>query len=226
MKTRLMGERGTRAGDDSGLSLVELLVATMLSLFLLALIAGLFIRSMQANASVRATTAGTNAARVQFDAIQQAVRLAVETDVRAGATYTVASASGEGDLLIVKTRRNEGVVAAAATWRCMGWYLTPDGTLRALSRPTPTSGVAATAGDPASWPVVAQDVTRLGSAPPFVAHDPDPDVEAWYPGSVTLALRFEPDDGNAPVNVSTTVSPRRQLQLDGEVPGGVKCAAT
>ena len=221
-----MRDRREEASGDEGLSLVELLVATMLSLFLLVLIGGLFIRSMEANASVRATTAGTNAARVQFDAIQQAVRLAVETDVRTGATYTVVSGSGEGDLLVVKTRRNEGVVGAASTWRCMGWYLAADGTLRAVSAPTPASGIAKTATDPASWPVVAEDVDTIGSEPAFVAHDPDPDVEAWYPGSVALALRFEPQDGNAPVNVSTTVSPRRQLQLDGEIPGGVKCTAT
>lgn len=212
---------------DEGMTLVEILVASMLSLFLLALVGGLFIRSMQANAAVRATTEGTNAARVQFDAIQQAVRLAVETEVRTGATFTTPGGSGGGDLLIVKTRRTEGLVGDNATWRCMGWYLAGDGTLRAASVPTPPVGsTPVTATDPTAWPVVAEDVEVLGANPAFIAHDPSPDVEAWYPGSVSIALRFEPQDGNAPVNVATTVSPRRQLQLDGEIPGGAKCTAT
>jgi len=223
MRTRWSAGRS----DDSGVTLVEMLVASMLSVFLMALVTTLFIRAMDTDKAVHATTGATNAARVQFDAMQQAVRLAVETDVRYGADYTTSSADGKGDLLIVKTRRSEGVVGAASTWRCMGWFLDASGTMHSVNVETPPTGsTPRTATDPAGWPVAATEVQTLGSAPVFLAHDPDSEVEAWYPGSVTVAFQFDPADGTVPVNVSTTVAPRRQLQLDGETPGGAKCAAS
>lgn len=211
---------------QAGMGLVELLVASMLSVFMLALIGTLFIRAMRVNTAVRATTTTTNQARLQFDSIQEAIRLAVETDVRVGTAPSVVPAGGAGDVLIVKSRANQGDVTAASTWRCMGWYLSPDGTLRAISGPAVASGSPVTGTDPSTWPVVVQGVTATPGHSAFVAQDPDVNVESWYPGSVTVSLHFESPNANVPVSVMTTVSPRRQLQLDGEIPGGVACPAT
>lgn len=214
------------ARGQDGMSLVELIISSMLTIFMLTLIGSLFMRSMDANAAVRATTVTTNEARLQFDEIQRAIRLAVETDVRVGTAPTVVPSDGRGDLLIVKSRLNEGNVTSASTWRCMGWYVDPDGNLRGVKDKTIASGTPATATNPATWPIITRGVTALAPSSAFLAHDPDADVEAWYPGSVGVSLLFEVADANVPVNVATTVAPRRQLQLDGEIPGGQRCPQT
>jgi type II secretory pathway pseudopilin PulG len=216
-------QRVRAARGEDGMTLVELIVSSMLTVFMMTLVGTLFIRSMDANAAVRATTVTTNEARIQFDEIQRAIRLAVETDVRVGTAPAVVPADGRGDVLIVKTRLNEGDVANASTWRCMGWYVDSAGNLRGVKDTTIATGTPQTALDPATWPVISPGVTAIAPRSPFLAHDPDVDVEAWYPGSVGVNLRFEVTDANVPVHVETTVAPRRQLQLDGETPGGQRC---
>lgn len=209
--------------DERGLTLVELLVSSMISILLLALIGSLFIRTLLVQDEVQATTTTTNDAKVQFDDLQTSVRLAVETDVRSAAAMTTVPASGRGDVLVVKSRKNEGAVTAVSTWRCVGWYLASDGSLRRKSVAAQSTGTPATATDPSTWPVVATDVSGISGTSPFLLLDPAADVDAWYPGSVTVNLHFEADRSNTPVTLSSTIAPRRQLQLDGEVPGGVKC---
>lgn len=219
-------QRVRAARGDDGMSLVELIVSSMLTVFMLTLIGSLFIRSMDANAAVRATTVTTNEARLQFDEIQRAIRLAVETDVRVGTAPATVPADGRGDVLIVKSRLNEGNVTDASTWRCLGWYVDAAGDLRGVKDTTIATGVPLTATDPTTWPVISRGVTPIDGTSAFLAHDPDVDVEAWYPGSVGVNLHFEVTDSNVPVNVTTTVAPRRQLQLDGEIPGGQRCPQT
>jgi type II secretory pathway pseudopilin PulG len=210
--------------EESGMSLVELIVASAISVLLLAIIGSLFVKTMQTQVSVTDTSHTSNSAKVAFDDLQASVRLAVETDVRVPTAMGVDPSTGRGSVLVLKTRANQGAVAAVGTWRCVGWYLDPSKRLHKLVRPAQASGTPPTAVSPSSWPVVASGVTTKASGGlPFLALDPDPDTEAWYPGSITVALNFQEGTSKVPVGLSSTIVPRRQLQLDGEVSGGVAC---
>jgi type II secretory pathway pseudopilin PulG len=207
------------------MTLVELIVAGAISVMLLALVASLFIRTIQTQQVVDSAAANANEAKLAFDDMQSSVRLAVQTDVRSSTNMTAVPTGGRGDVLVVKSRRNEGAVTDRGTWRCVAWHLASDGKLhRFVVAPVPASGVApARASAPADWPVVASGVTAGGGQPPFRALDVSPSVPAWYPGSVTLDLTFRAGEGKIPVGLQSTIAPRRQLLDAGVTPGGVPC---
>lgn len=211
--------------DDRGMTLVELIVSGMISVILLALVGSLFIRTVQTQISVKAAAATTNDAKLAFDEMQNSIRLAVETEVRVSTAMGTPPGDGKGDVLVLKSRRTEGAVTERATWRCVAWYLAPDKKLhRLVVAPPPASGTSPMlVSAPSTWPVVATNVTPVPSKPAFLALDPDPDVSAWYPGSVGLALTFKSSSSKIPVDLESTIAPRRQLQLNGEIPGGVRC---
>jgi prepilin-type N-terminal cleavage/methylation domain-containing protein len=227
--TRLLGLLRARVArgrePDGGFTLVELLVASMISVIVLGLVGSLFLKTMQTQRSVEDAAGTTNNAKVVFDDLQSSVRLSGEVDVRAAADMTTTPADGKGDVLVLKSRVNEGVVTSRTTWRCVAWYIAPDRTLhKKVVSPPPASGTAPMLGAaPASWPVVARDVSAVAGQSPFTALDPNPDVAAWYPGSVTVALKFQSQSSRIPVSLQSTITPRRQLQLNGEIPGGVHC---
>ncbi len=208
---------------DAGLSMVELIVASMMSIVMLGIIGSLFIKTMQTQASVTDTTSTSNNAKIVFDDLQASVRLAVETDVRVSSAMSVEPTDGRGDVLVLKTRANQGEVGAVSTWRCVAWYLDGGNTLHKLVKPAQASGTPPTSVNPASWPVVARGVSAISGSSAFVALEPAVDAEAWYPGSVAAALTFSEGDPHVPVTLSSTIVPRRQLQLDGEIPGGMPC---
>jgi len=216
--------RRTTAGDQSGMSLIELIVASAISVIMLAIIGSLFVRTMQTQASVTDTAYTSNNAKVVFDDLQAAVRLAVDTDVRVPTAMTVDPTDGKGTVLVVKSRANQGAVTLPTTWRCIAWYLDPSNALHKLVKPAQATGTPPTSVNPAAWPVVARGVKTISGSSPFVALEPDPTAEAWYPGSVSAALTFREGTSKVPVTLASTIVPRRQLQLDGEIPGGVPCA--
>jgi type II secretory pathway pseudopilin PulG len=223
---RSLRARAERAdATDGGFTLVELLVASMISIIVLGLVGSLFLKTMETQRSVEDAADTTNDAKVVFDDLQSSVRLAVEVDVRTAAAMTTEPADGKGDVLVLKSRLNEGVVTSRTTWRCVAWYVAPDRTLhRLVVSPPPASGTEPMrASAPATWPVVARDVTVVSGQSAFTALDPNVDVEAWYPGSVSVALKFQSQASRIPVSLQSTITPRRQLQLDGEIPGGVQC---
>ncbi len=217
--------RAVLNSDDSGLSMVELIVSSLISVILMALVASLFIRTIETQQSVDATAVTTNDAKLAFDEMQNSIRLAVETEVRVASSMSVTPTDGRGDVLVLKSRRTEGAVTDRNTWRCVAWYLAPDAKLhRLVVAPPPASGTAPMlAAAPSTWPVVATGVTAVTGRPAFLALDPSPDVSAWYPGSVGVALTFRSGSSKIPVDLESTIAPRRQLQLNGEIPGGVRC---
>lgn len=221
LRARLSGARQ----DDRGMTLVELIVAGTISVVLLALVASLFIRTVRTQQVVDDAAANANDAKLAFEDMQASIRLAVEIDVRSSADMTTVPSNGRGDVLVLKSRRNEGTVTDRGTWRCIAWYVAPDGALhRLVVAPPPASGTQPMrASQPVSWPVVASNVSAVGSLPPFHSLDPDADVAAWYPGSVSMALTFRAGEGRIPVDLRSTIAPRRQLQVDGAIPGGVSC---
>ena len=216
-------DASTRA-DDAGFTMVELIVASMISIIMLTIIGSLFLKTIQTQSAVTDTTQTSNDAKVVFDDLQAAVRLAVETDVRSSSAMGVEPLDGRGDVLILKTRATQGAVLDVATWRCVAWFLDASDQLHKRTVPAQSSGVPATAVDPAAWPVVARGVKALGTGTPFTALEPAVDAEAWYPGSIVASLTFRDGSSRVPVDLASTIVPRRQLQLDGEVPGGVSCA--
>lgn len=208
--------------EDDGLTLVELIVSGTITVLLMAMITTLFVRTLQVNGSVLATATTTNQAKVEFDRLQSVVRLAVDTDVRQAPDLVTEPAGGVGNVLIVKSRRTQGAVANASTWRCVGWYVDGTGKLRSIQGP---AGVAnpKTRTNPATWPVAADGVRTRSGSYTFTALEADPGTPAWYPGSVGVNMIFEAQTATVPVKLAATIAPRRQLQLDGEVSGGSSC---
>jgi len=209
-------------GDDRGITLVELIVSGAITVMLLAMIATLFVRTMQVNGSVLGTATTTNDAKVQFDRLQSLVRLAVDTDVRKAPDLVNEPSGGVGDVLIIKARQNQGAVASAGTWKCVGWYLDTTGKLRSIQGPASAS-TPVTRTSPSTWPVAVDGVTTHAGASTFTALESDPGTPAWYPGSVGVVMTFEEAEAHVPVKLAATIAPRRQLQLDGEVSGGSSC---
>lgn len=207
--------------DERGLTLVELLVTMLISSFFLVLVVSLFVRTLDVQNSVLSTTSTSNDAKVAFDALESGVRRAVTTDVRLATAMSTEPGDGRGDVLIVKSRVNEGAVGSVATWRCMGWYLDGAKNLRAITGPAVATGTPKTHTAPSTWPVVARNVTKVGASA-FLAQDADVATEQWYPGSVVAALEFTPVRSDIPVKLTSTVVPRRQL--NGLTPGGLPCA--
>lgn len=219
MRRRLAAARH----HDGGFTLVELIVSSAVGILLLTMVGVLLVSTLKVQRQVLATTSTTNQAKLEFSSIEAATRLAVDTNVRSAANLSVAPASGQGNVLILKSRVNQGAVTAVSTWQCIGWYLAADGTLRRAKSQGQASGTPATAASPSTWPVVATGVTSISGSSPFVQLEADPSVSSWYPGSIVMNLQFLSSQSKVPVRMTSTIAPRRQLQLDGETPGGVPC---
>jgi hypothetical protein len=211
------------AGAESGMTLVELIVSSAIAVVLLTFFGSILISSLRVQNDVLGTTSTTNEAKVQFDALEQAARLAVETDVRDASAMSTEPASGEGNVLILKSRVNQGAVTNVHTWQCVAWYLDGSGNLHKVRAAAQTSGTPVTATNPSTWPVVVDGVDGVSGSAPFTLLEADPAVASWYPGTVSVALEFRVAQSKVAVSLTSEISPRRQLQLDGEIPGGVPC---
>lgn len=151
--------------DESGLSLIELLIAALVGGVILAVVATVFVSTLQANASARDRDLATG--RVQ------AISTSLSSAVRNASAVEVAALAGGGSVA-------RATVASGATgWKCEAWAVVdlagsasrPDGRyeLRHLTYGVLASGASAPAPS-ASWGVLAdwvEPIRSVGTDLPF-----------------------------------------------------------
>lgn len=138
-----LGKR-VNAGDDAGMSLVEVIMYSTLTALVLGVLGGLFYAGFQAQAAASGRDAATGAAQVVSNSLQTGVRNA-------------SSLSLSGTLL--KAR----IATGAAGWQCVAWALTPENKLVYK-----TSSAAITSTDFSTWTVLAAGASgRLAGGSAF-----------------------------------------------------------
>lgn len=121
--------------DESGLSLVELIVYAALTALLMSVVATLFASGLGAEAQTRERDAATGRAQLVMSSLQSSIRNASEVRV-------------DGDVV-------RAVVATGTSgWSCEGWALSGD---RLVHR-TSTSALPLPNADAAGWSVLVDGV--------------------------------------------------------------------
>lgn len=146
--------------DDSGFSLVEMLVASALFAFITTGIVGVILVSTNAQRTVSTVTASTTDAQLVANEIDNRIRNSSEFQV---------TTSGTTQLLVARVAGTGTTI----TWRCYGWYYsaTDGGVIRMTSTATGTQITMPTATQAASWTLLLSGVTPRTGTTVFSAVD-------------------------------------------------------
>ena len=198
--TRATAALRARAGDDSGMTLVELLVYCVLMLLVVSIVGSTLVQTMWVQHHITGTNEANNHAQVQLSAMELGVRNASEVRV-----------SPNGRLLVVKRRSTTAANTSAAI--CSGWYLDPAGGLRGITQAatgTPVT-VAAVANPSAatSWPLLVENAAAPASGNAFAASG----------SKVSIAMQVATTRNRPPVTFRTQAAQRDP----GSSLGGVSC---
>lgn len=126
-----MSAQPAPTGDESGISMVEVIIYSALTSLLLSVLAGLFYVGFRTQAATGGRDAATGAAQVASNSLQTAVRNSSSVSV-AGTILKARVASGD------------------TGWQCVAWVLTADNKLVYKASPA-----AITSTDYSSWAVLA-----------------------------------------------------------------------
>lgn len=198
---RLLHRRDLRG--DSGMSLAELVVYSVLLGVVLVIIGSLLIRTLFTQRDVRGRAEAGNTAQVTFSSLERTIRNARGAEVDL-----------DGDLLVVLERVAVST-SDANRWRCVGYYV--DDSAGVIRRVQSTTGGATlavtTAGSDsamrtqaATWPAIVEDAGAIAG------------VRAFGPGDsvyakntvIQISLRAEVGAGKQPVELNSSVSLRPQ----------------
>ncbi|MDJ0337804.1 hypothetical protein [Cryobacterium sp. PH31-O1] len=182
-----------RRSGERGITLVELLIYSGLSVLVLALVGGMLVNSLTAQRRV--------SERSQASSVGQIIAQSVHAGVRAATELKLTSAS-TGQLLVLTSLGTSTEIVTV----CEGWYYTPvNGGAMYATRAAPTSAriVAPSAADLAAgsggWALLGTGIQPDQASPVFA-----------LPTSTTLHLTFAVNSGtdSAPVRIATTSTSR------------------
>jgi type II secretory pathway pseudopilin PulG len=147
---------GPRLGDESGLTLIELLIALMLSLIVLGIVGGLFVVTSRSEGVVTTRTQATSAGQTIVQSVQRGINNASE--------FTVLS-PGVDKLVIARTAG----IASTLSWVCRAWYYsaTGDGSIRMTTTNDGTKITVPTASELQTWTLLADGVTSTSGTQVF-----------------------------------------------------------
>lgn len=147
---------GPRLGDESGLTLIELLIALMLSLIVLGIVGGLFVVTSRSEGVVTTRTQATSAGQTIMQSVQRGINNASE--------FTVLS-PGVDKLVIARTAG----IASTLSWVCRAWYYsaTGDGSIRMTTTNDGTKITVPTASELQTWTLLADGVTSTSGTQVF-----------------------------------------------------------
>lgn len=147
---------GPRLGDESGLTLIELLIALMLSLIVLGIVGGLFVVTSKSEGVVTTRTQATSAGQTIMSSVQRGITNASE--------FTVLS-PGADKLVIARTAG----IASTLSWVCRAWYYsaTGDGSIRMTTTNDGTKITVPTASELQTWTLLADGVTSTSGTQVF-----------------------------------------------------------
>lgn len=183
-----------RESDDSGFSLIELLIYMVLSIVVLTMIASILINSLRAEGIVRESSQATSTAQLAAQSLNRGIH-------NASAIEVMTPASG---ITLLRTRSIDS--ADAGTWRCEAWAVV-DGEIRT----TTSSAAIAPPTDPsmtATWLLLAEGAAPIGSTPYFSLGADD--------RSLAVALTIG-DASGVPVTIDTTIVSKQPIPATGKV---------
>jgi prepilin-type N-terminal cleavage/methylation domain-containing protein len=133
--------------NDDGLSLIELIVALVISGIVLAAIATIFVNSWRTQEQVTSVTQATNRGQLVSSTIERALRNALYFEVSESGTVLRVRTSLEGDL------------------KCQGFRITE-------AAAQLTTDASALASPNTAWATLQSGITKQGSTPYFVRTTP------------------------------------------------------
>lgn len=170
-----MTPQSTPADDESGISMVEVIIYSALTALLLSVLGGLFFVGFKTQAATGGRDAATGAAQVVSNSLQTSIRNASSVSV-----------SGT----ILKAR----VASGDTGWQCVTWALTADEKLVYK-----TSSSAITSTDYSTWTVLATGASGLGGGAPFI------ETSTASSAQISYSLAFTSGSDLASVLVAGTV---------------------
>jgi hypothetical protein len=159
-------QRRSRAAEEAGVSLVEVIIYSALTALMLSVLGGLFYAGFQTQAAASGRDAATGAAEVVSNSLQTGVRRA-------------SSILASGTLLQAR------VATGAAGWQCAAWALTPDS--KVVYK---TASAAITSTDYSTWTVLAVGASGgLGGGAAFSGTSPQVSYSlAFTSGTITVPV--------------------------------------
>jgi type II secretory pathway pseudopilin PulG len=183
-----MPDHGKRlVTDESGITLVELLVYIVLLGAVMGIVVNLFSTSVRTEARIRSVSSDVRSAQLVSDSLV--------SGVRNSSGYKLSLPFGADQLLVARVANTQG---ETITWECRGWYYAAGNkTIRTALMPSPYT---APTWEPSSWTLLGTGVT------------PTPgNGDAVFTTTTTaagqqLGFSFQfASSGNTPVGISNTV---------------------
>ena len=139
-----------KSADDSGFTLVELLVYCVLSVVVLGIVASLVIAGIRGQTAVGISTTGTNNV--------QSVSNVIGADVRR-ASYIRVATVGDDNMVTLRVKSS----AESTTYTCVSYYWSKS--RKEVRSKTSTSAITApTASTITSWNLVASKISQTGTS--------------------------------------------------------------
>ena len=182
--TRLTGRL---RDESSGFTLIELVVASSLTVIIAIVIGSMLISTLGSEKTIRTTTQATSAGQLVAQSIDKGVRNATWIDLTA--------VSGEY-FLTVRTASSTAVV----TYSCQAWYITPGGS--AYVKSSSTKITKPTGGNVTGWTLLTTEVQQAGTT----------SILSRTGREVTIT--FEVDAGDAQNVLITTSALSRQTSTE------------
>ena len=187
---------GTFVDDDSGMTLVELIVYMMLMTLVIVIVGSVFISGNKVQKDATSMADASNNA--------QLAAATLEGPLRNAEKLQVPSAFG-GDLLVAKTRVGEKN-DDPASWRCRAWFF-DRATGAIYSTSSPVTGSVTTAGltsgfSLSGWTLLVDSVAQRGTTPVFKT--------TGVGGGATFTFDITTTRDKAPVTIESSVIPRTQ----------------
>lgn len=180
---------GSRTVEDFGFTLIELMVASMLSIIVLAIAGGVMISGLRMQENARSVTDAANTA-------QQIVR-SVQSGVKNASAITVTSNATTGtQLLLVRSVSSDPNSTAPS---CQAWYYTPlNGGAVYTTKTTPASAIALPSGGPQGfWTILGTGVSPA---------DPSTGKVFNAPNGGRVELKFDVAAGTHPYVLINTMT--------------------
>lgn len=186
-----------RSRDDSGFTLVELMVAALLTVVVLSVVGGIMFSSTKTENSVRTVSQATSAGQLVTNSIESGIRNSA-VSVNTTIPFQLTTPSGSDQMVVALVVGN----AAVASGRCVAWYYSAS--QKTISYTSSSSAIAApTASALASWTRLSGGVTPLsGSTTIFSLRGTQ---------GLTLAFREDVGSNNSAIVFQSSISSRTGL---------------
>lgn len=178
--------RHSRATEDSGLTLVELIVYSILLVTVLLIVGTILISTQNIGLVVRESTTTASAAQLAATSIESGVR---------NASAVKLTDIGDDQLLQVRTA---GADPDSVAWHCESWYYSESaGTIRFTMSASDAVAVASPSSEPTNWGLLVSKVEPSSGSGIFTQSG----------NSITIDFHGTTED-SAPVVIRTSVALR------------------